>query len=74
MNAVILVQAFTACRWGVIADTPMEVDTEDQAYRMARRLAETKPGALAIFKWQDRAEVIASFGDVPDSALDNFCS
>lgn len=70
MYPLFVVQAFTAGRWGVIPDVPIHVESEDQALRLAQRLASEKPAVLAIYKWNNETQIIAAIGSVPDSALE----
>jgi len=70
MFPVCLVQSFTAGRWGVIPDAPIQVGNVMQAERLAERLARTKPAVLAVYKWAESAEVIKVIGEVPESFLD----
>ncbi|WP_266035215.1 hypothetical protein [Brucella intermedia] len=70
MFPVCVVQSFTASRWGVVPDVPIQVGDVEQAERLAERLAHKKPAVLAVYKWNNKAEVITAIGDVPDSFLD----
>jgi len=70
MYPLFVVQTFTAGRWGVIPDTPIQVDTEDHALRLAHRLACEKPAVLALYRWNNETQIIAAIGRVPDSALE----
>ena len=70
MYPLFVLQGFTACRWGVIPDTPIQVDTEDHALRLAHRLACEKPAVLALYRWNNETQIIAAIGRVPDSALE----
>ncbi len=70
MAALFVVQSFTECRWGIIPDNPIEVENEDQAVRLAERLAPIKPAVIAVYRWNNQAEVIAMFGCVPETVLE----
>ncbi|PRA84801.1 hypothetical protein CQ054_14375 [Ochrobactrum sp. MYb29] len=70
MYPLFVVQGFTACRWGVIPDAPIQVDTEDHALRLAHRLACEKPAVLALYRWNNETQIIVAIGRVPDSALE----
>lgn len=70
MFPVCVVQSFTAGRWGVVPDAPIQVGDVIQAERLAERLAKTKPAVLAVYKWAGSAEVIKAIGEVPESFLD----
>jgi len=71
MISLIFVQAFTASRFGVIPDDPIEVDNPEHAYRLAERLARQKPGAAVFYKFGGRTTVLASYGRVPETFLED---
>lgn len=70
MYPLFVVQGFTQCRWGVIPDAPIQVDSEDHALRLAHRLACAKPAVLALYRWNNETQIIVAIGRVPDSALE----
>lgn len=70
MAVYFVVQTYSACRWGIIPDLPIQVEDEDHAGRLARRLAETKPAVLALANINEAIEIIASYGEVPEAAME----
>ncbi|MFC0245783.1 hypothetical protein ACFOLL_12800 [Falsochrobactrum ovis] len=70
MTALYVVQSFTEGRWGVIPDTPIEVQDYEQAERLVCRLARTKPAVIAVEKWMGGVEIIAAIGRVPESVFE----
>ncbi|KAB2694092.1 hypothetical protein [Brucella haematophila] len=70
MAPVIFVQSFTAGRWGVIPDVPIQVERLEEAERLAVRLSASKAAVIAVYKWNNQAEVIAMFGRVPENILE----
>ncbi|MBN8957638.1 MAG: hypothetical protein J0H17_13875 [Rhizobiales bacterium] len=77
MTKYFVVQPFERSKKGrMVPGAPVQAKDEPHAHRMARRLAETRGGALAFSRTGDLAlgdfedaVVLGTYGQVPDEAL-----